>query len=205
MSSRTRASMPVVCLDLEGVLVPEIWINVARRTGIKELLLTTRDISDYDKLMRYRLKILKREGIRLADIQRVIARMRPLPGARRFLERLRAKAQVIVLSDTFYQFAGPLMERLGRPVLFCNRLTVARSGMITGYRLRQTNGKQKAVRALRSLGFEVRAAGDSYNDLGMLQGAHRGVLFRPPDSIKKKFRNLPAVYSYQALLRKLTA
>lgn len=184
-------------------MVPEVWINVARKTGIKDLLLTTRDIPDYNVLMRYRLKILKKHGLRLPDIQRVIARMRPLPGAKTFLNRLRARTQVIILSDTFYEFADPLMRQIGYPTLFCNRLKVAKSGLITGYKLRQSNGKEKAVRGLRKLGFEVRAAGDSYNDLTMLKSANRGILFNPPAAIRRKYKRFPVTRTHAALLKQL--
>ncbi len=201
-------SMPpmlVCCLDLEGVLIPEIWIEVARRFKSDELKLTTRDIPDYDRLMKYRIGILKKKNIRLKDIQKVIAGMNPLPGAKAFLTALRAQATVIILSDTFYEFAGPLMKKLGQPVLFCNWLKTGRSGFISGYQLRQKDGKTKAVKALKSIGFRVHAAGDSYNDLGMLKAAGRGILFNPPLAIKNKFKRFPAVTQYAQLLRLLTA
>ena len=196
---------PVCCLDLEGVLVPEIWINVAERTRIRELRLTTRDIPDYDVLMRRRIKILRMHGIRLSDIQRVIASMRPLPGAVSFLDRLRGVRQVLILSDTFYEFAGPLMKKLGQPALFCNWLETDRSGFISGYRLRQKNGKEKAVRGLRKIGFKTVAAGDSFNDLTMLKAADRGVLFRPPVKILKLRTGFPVTRTHAALFRALTA
>lgn len=195
----------IVCLDLEGVLVPEIWIGVAEKTGVPELRLTTRDIPDYDALMKRRIGILKRHKIRLADIQKVIGTLRPLPGAKSFLDRLRAERQVVILSDTFYQFAGPLMRQLGLPTIFCNRLIVGKSGYIEGYRLRQKDGKRKAVRALRGIGFEVRAAGDSYNDITMLQAAHKGVLFNPPAKIRKQYRRFKVVTDYRSLYRELTS
>lgn len=192
----------VFCLDLEGILVPEIWIRVARRYRLKALELTTRDIPDYDKLMRYRLLILRREGIRLRDIQAVIRKMNPLPGARSFLDRLRKAAPVIIVSDTYYEFAGPLLEKLGDPILFSNELRKDRAGFISGYRLRQKNGKTKVVKALRKLGFYVKAVGDSYNDLGMLRAANEGVLFNPPPHIRKKYR-FPIARSYRGLFKLL--
>jgi len=197
--------MIVCCLDLEGILVPEIWINVARKTRTPDLRLTTRDIPDYDILMRRRLKILKRERIKLRDIQRVIGSMSPLPGAKRFLGKLRSRYQVFLLSDTYYEFAMPLMKKLGYPILFCNWLRTNRSGFITHYCLRQKNGKEKAVRALKSLGFQVIAVGDSYNDIGMLKKADRGILFNPPRHIAKRFKKFPAVYTYRSLYKKLVS
>lgn len=194
----------VFCLDLEGILLPEIWIQVARRFGVEALKRTTRDEPDYDKLMRYRLRILRKEGIRLREIQRVIGRMRPLPGAAGFLKRLRAEGPVIILSDTYYEFARPIMGRMGHPALLCNRLESDRRGFISGYFLRQKNGKRNAVRALKRLGFEVRAVGDSYNDLGMLLEADRGVFFNPPPAIRKKYRSIPAARNYKELLKVLT-
>ena len=191
------------CLDLEGILLPEIWIAVARRTGVAALRRTTRDEPDYDKLMRYRLRILRKEGIRLRDIQRVIGQMRPLPGAAAFLKRLKAEGPVIILSDTYTEFAGPVMGKLGHPALLCNRLEQDRRGFISGYFLRQKNGKRNAVRALKGLGFEVRAVGDSYNDLGMLLAADRGVFFNPPPAIRKRYRKLPAARDYRGLLKAL--
>ncbi len=197
---------PVVfCLDLEGILLPEIWIQVARRFGVEALKRTTRDEPDYDKLMRTRLRILRKEGIRLREIQRVIGRMRPLPGAAAFLNRLRAKGPVIILSDTYYEFAGPVMGKLGHPALLCNRLEADRRGFISGYFLRQKNGKQNAVRALKGLRFEVRAVGDSYNDLGMLKAADRGVFFNPPPSIRREHPELPVARNYSELFRRLVA
>ncbi|HNX68739.1 MAG TPA: bifunctional phosphoserine phosphatase/homoserine phosphotransferase ThrH [Candidatus Omnitrophota bacterium] len=191
----------ICCLDLEGVLVPEIWINVAKKTGIKTLEITTRDEPDYDKLMRYRLAILKREGIKLRDIQKVIRTMAPLPGAKDFLRRLREKYQVIILSDTYYEFAGSLMKKLGHPALFCNWLSADKKGFIADYHLRQKNGKQQAVRALRGLGFRVVAAGDSYNDILMLKAAHRGILFRPPAKIVRQFPKFKVTRTHAELLR----
>ena len=190
----------ICCLDLEGVLVPEIWINVAKKTGIKALEITTRDEPDYDKLMRYRLGILKRAGIKLRDIQKVIRTMEPLPGAKDFLRRLREKYQVIILSDTYYEFAGPMMETLGYPTLFCNWLGTDARGFIANYHLRQKNGKAQAVRGLKNLGFKVAAAGDSYNDITMLQAADRGILFRPPARIVREFPQFPVARTYSKLL-----
>ena len=195
--------MTICCLDLEGVLVPEIWIEVSKKTGIRELRFTTRDIPDYDRLMKRRLEILKKHGIRLKDIQKVISAISPLPGAKVFLDQLRARHQVIILSDTFQEFAKPLMKKLGQPSLFCNDLMIDRKGFIAGYRLRQSNGKQKAVKALRSIGFEVRAAGDSYNDITMLKAAHRGVLFDPPENIRKEFPMFKVARNYGQLLEAL--
>ena len=191
------------CLDLEGILLPEIWIQVARRFDVAALRRTTRDEPDYDKLMRYRLGILRKEGIRLKEIQRVIGRMRPLPGATAFLNRLRAEGPVIILSDTYYEFAGPLMKKLGHPALLCNGLEADRRGFIRAYRIRQKQGKREAVRAIRSLGFHVRAVGDSYNDLGMLKAADRGALFNPPDSIRKRHPEFPVARNYAQLLKAL--
>ena len=201
MKKKTR---PIAfCLDLEGILLPEIWVQAARRFRVEALKRTTRDEPDYDKLMRYRLGILRKEGIRLKDIQRVIGRMRPLPGAAGFLKRLKTEGPVIILSDTYYEFARPIMGKLEHPALLCNRLEQDRRGFLSGYRLRQKNGKRNAVLALKKLGFEVRAVGDSYNDLGMLLAADRGVFFNPPDSIRKKFRKLPATRDYKELLKAL--
>lgn len=197
--------MHIACLDLEGVLIPEIWIEVSRRFKVDALKLTTRDIPDYDRLMKYRLKILREEKIRLSDIQRVIRTMNPLPGAKAFLKRLQAKYPVIILSDTYYEFAGPLMEKLGCPVLFCNWLKTDRQGYISRYVLRQRDGKRKAVKALRQIGFRVFASGDSYNDITMLKTAHRGILFHPPESIRKRFRQFPVAKNYQTLLKLLSA
>ena len=196
-----RGNPRIYCFDLEGVFVPEIWIEVAGRFKMPSLRLTTRDIPDYDKLMRYRIGILKKAGIRLRDIQRVIAGIRPLPGARKFLDRLRRRAPVLILSDTFYEFAGPLMVRLGNPVLFCNSLRVDKRGFISGYKLRIRDGKKKAVLALKQLQFEVFAAGDSYNDLSMLKQAHHGVLFKPPPKIRKSHSGIPSVKTYTQLLK----
>ena len=195
--------MKICCLDLEGVLVPEIWIRVAEKTGIKELRLTTRDWPDYDKLMRYRIAILKKRGITLSFIQKVIGTIRPLPGAKKFLDALRKQRQVIILSDTFYEFAAPLMRQLGDPTLFCNYLTVDRKGFITDYHLRIRNGKEKAVRGLRKLNFHIKAAGDSYNDLTMLRAADEGILFNPPASIRKECPEFRVAQTHPQLLRLL--
>ncbi len=189
----------VTCLDLEGVLVPEVWINVAEKTGIEQLRLTTRDINDYDKLMRMRLDILAQHKLKLADIQAVIRSLDPLEGALDFLGELRRVCQVIILSDTFYEFADPLMEMLERPTLFCNKLVVDGNGMVTDYRLRQKDGKRMAVKALHSLQFKVVASGDSYNDTGMLSEADAGVLFCPPDNVIREFPQFPVTRTYAEL------
>ena len=193
----------LACLDLEGVLIPEIWIAVAEKTGIKKLRLTTRDIPDYDELMRGRLKILDEHNLKLADIQEVIGTLSPLEGAKEFLGWLKSEFQVIILSDTFYQFAGPLMEKLGHPTLFCNELIVNDDGCITNYRLRQPDGKTKAVTALKGLNFKVIAAGDSYNDTGMLKVADAGILFRPPDNVVEEFPQFPVTHTYDEFKKTL--
>jgi len=189
----------LACLDLEGVLVPEIWINVAERTGIPALRRTTRDEPDYDALMRGRLAILDEHKLGLPDIQAVIDTMAPLEGAEAFLGWLRERAQVIILSDTFAQFAQPLMRKLGFPTLFCHALEVAPSGRITGYTLRIDDGKRRAVEALRALNFRVVAAGDSYNDTSMLSAAHAGILFRPPANVVADFPHFPVTTTYEEL------
>ena len=189
----------LICLDLEGVLVPEIWIAVAEATKIEELRLTTRDVSDYNELMRHRLGILDQRRITLADIQATIARLEPLAGAKAFLDSLRSRWQVVILSDTFEQFARPIMENLERPTLFCNSLIVDSANMITDYRLRIPDGKRKAVKAFSSIGLRVAAVGDSYNDLGMIDSADRGVLFRPPDQIRNERSDLPCTEDYDEL------
>jgi phosphoserine/homoserine phosphotransferase len=189
----------VVCLDLEGVLVPEIWVEVARRLGIEALTRTTRDEPDYDKLMRYRLEILARERLRLADIEAVIADMGPLAGAGEFLEELRTRYQVVILSDTFYEFARPLMRQLGRPTLFCHRLEIDADGFVANYRLRMPDQKRAAVEAFRALNFSVVAAGDSYNDTSMLGAANAGIFFRPPASIASQFPGFRVTQSYAEL------
>ncbi len=191
--------MDLVCLDLEGVLVPEIWIAFSERTGIPELRRTTRDEPDYDKLMRFRLDLLRRHRLGLRDIQAVIREMGPLPGARAFLDGIRRKYQVVILSDTFYEFAMPLMEQLGLPTLFCHRLETDAEGFVTGYRLRLPDGKRAAVRAFKGLGFRVTAAGDSYNDTAMLLEADAGILFRPPQNVIDAFPQFPVVREYDAL------
>lgn len=187
----------IACLDLEGVLVPEIWIAFAEKTGIEKLRLTTRDIPDYDELMRGRLKILAENKLGLPDIQEVISGIQPLPGAKEFLDWLKTEFQVIILSDTFYQFAGPLMAQLGHPTLFCHSLVVDGEGRITDYKLRQNDGKTQAVKALKGLNFKTVAAGDSYNDTGMLKEAHRGILFRPPDNVIREFPQFPVTRDYE--------
>jgi phosphoserine/homoserine phosphotransferase len=192
--------MHLVCLDLEGVLIPEIWIAFSKATGIPELMRTTREESDYDKLMAYRLDILNRENLKLVDIQKVIAKMDVLEGARECVDRLKEKTQLIILSDTFLQFAQPLMKKLGYPTLFCNSLIVDGQGHITGWKLRQSDGKRHAVQAFKSINMKVFAAGDSYNDLSMIQNAHAGALFRAPESIVQAFPDLPALSSYNELL-----
>jgi phosphoserine/homoserine phosphotransferase len=188
----------VACLDLEGVLVPEIWINVAERTGIAELRRTTRDEPDYDVLMRGRLRILAERGLGLSDIQRVIGGMGPLPGAVEMLAWLRERFQVVILSDTFYQFARPLMRQLGEPTLFCNDLEID-GDRVVGYRLRQPDGKRCAVQALRGLNFATIATGDSYNDTAMLAEADAGILFRPPENVIAEFPQFPVTRSYEEL------
>jgi phosphoserine/homoserine phosphotransferase len=189
----------IVTLDLEGVLVPEIWIAVAEKTGIKELRLTTRDVPDYDVLMKGRLNLLDQHGLKLSDIQEVISTLRPLPGGKEFLDELRSRVQVIILSDTFEEFAKPLMRQLGWPTLFCNKLVVENDRIIN-YRLRQPNQKQKSVVALKSLNYHIIAAGDSFNDTAMLAEAHVGYLFHAPDAIKKQFPQFEAVETYVDLL-----
>jgi phosphoserine/homoserine phosphotransferase len=189
----------MVCLDLEGVLVPEIWINVAVKTGIDELKITTREMPDYDKLMRQRLDILDRHALKVGDIQDVIARMGPLEGATDFLAWLRERCQVIILSDTFYQFAQPLMRQLGFPTLFCNQLEINANGRIVNYHMRMEDPKKHAVAALKSLNFFTMAAGDSYNDTAMLGEAHAGFFFRPPDHLPKEFPRFPVTQNYGEL------
>ncbi len=189
----------LACLDLEGVLVPEIWIAFAEQTGIEKLRLTTRDIPDYDELMRGRLKILDENNFKLADIQKVIREIKPLAGALDFLGWLKTEFQVIILSDTFYQFAGPLMAQLDYPTLLCNELVIGENGRIADYRLRQADGKTQAVAALQSLNFKVIAAGDSYNDTGMLKQAEAGIFFRPPEGITKEFPQFPVTHQYDEL------
>ena len=192
--------MYITCLDMEGVLVPEIWIAFAEETGIPELRRTTRDEPDYDKLMAYRLAILKEHGLGLKEIQAVIAKIDPLPGAKEFLDQLRRETQVIILSDTFEQFAKPLMEKLDWPTIFCNTLEVADSGEITGYRMRCEKSKLTTVRALQSIGYETIAAGDSYNDLGMIQASKAGFLFKSTDKICADHPEIPACEEFSDLL-----
>ena len=192
--------MYITCLDLEGVLVPEIWIAFAEASGIPELRKTTRDEPDYDKLMKYRLAILKEHGLGLNEIRETIAKIDPMPGAREFLDELRSIGQVIIISDTFAQFAAPLMEKLGWPTIFCNSLEVAEDGEITGYKMRCEKSKLTTVRALQSIGFETIASGDSYNDLGMILASKAGFLFRSTEQIKKDYPDLPAFEEYSELL-----
>ena len=193
--------MYITCLDLEGVLVPEIWIAFSEASGIPELRRTTRDEPDYDKLMRWRLGILKEHGLGLREIQDVIATIDPLPGAKEFLDELRSITQAVILSDTFTQFAQPLMKKLGWPALFCNELVVAPSGEVTDFRLRCQQTKLSTVRAFQSVGYETIASGDSFNDLAMIQASKAGFLFRAPDSIKAQYPDIPACEEYDDLLR----
>jgi len=189
----------MACLDMEGVLVPEIWVNVAQKTGIRELSLTTRDVPDYDLLMKRRLEILDRHRLRLPDLQAVIATMAPLEGAGEFLEWMRERCQVVILSDTYYEFAMPLMKQLAYPTLFCNRLEVDADGRITNYHLRLPDQKRQSVAALKRLRFMVVAAGDSYNDTSMLAEADAGILFRPPDTIIREFPQFPVTRTFAEL------
>jgi len=192
--------MNIVCLDMEGVLVPEIWIAFAEASGIPELKRTTRDEPDYDKLMKWRLGILKEHGLGLKEIQATIAKIEPLPGAKKFLDKLRAETQVVILSDTFEQFAKPLMEKLGWPSIFCNTLEVAPDGTITGFKMRCEQSKLTTVRALQSMGFDTIAAGDSYNDLGMIRASKAGFLFKSTEQIKTDNLDLPAYEEFDQLL-----
>jgi phosphoserine/homoserine phosphotransferase len=189
----------IACLDLEGVLVPEIWIAVARMTGIEELKATTRDIADYDVLMKQRLRLLNAHGLGLAEIQAVITNLKPLEGAQDFLDWMKERFQVVILSDTFYEFSQPLMRQLGWPTLLCHRLVVDDAGKVAGYTLRQKDGKRQCVKAFRGLNFRVIAAGDSYNDTTMLEEADAGILFRAPDNVIAEFPQYPAVHSYDVL------
>ena len=191
--------MNIVCLDLEGVLVPEIWVAFAEETGIPELKKTTRDEPDYDKLMKWRLGILKEHGIGLKEIQETIAKIDPMPGAKEFLDELRSMTQVIIISDTFTQFAAPLMKKLGWPTIFCNTLEVAKDGTITGFKMRCEQSKLSTVKALQSVGFETIASGDSHNDLGMIQASKAGFLFRTTDQIKADYPQLEAFEEYDDL------
>lgn len=197
--------MNLVCSDLEGVFIPEIWINVALRTGIEELKLTTRDISDYDVLMKRRLQILEANNLKLKDIMDVISGVDPLEGAVEFVEWLRSNYQLIVVSDTFEQFAQPLMKKMGWPTIFCHTLIVDESGKVTGYKLRQTDAKRKTVNALRSLDYRVVAFGDSYNDIGMLQAADQGILFSPPDNVVAEYPEFPVTRNYDELKKLILA
>lgn len=192
--------MYITCLDVEGVLVPEIWIAFAEESGIPELKRTTRDEPDYNKLMRWRLDILKQHGLGIKEIQETIAKINPLPGAKEFLDELRSFSQVILISDTFTQFATPLMEKLGWPTLFCNSLEVAEDGEITGFKMRVEQSKLSTVKALQSIGFDTIASGDSYNDLGMIQASKAGFLFRSTEQIKADHPELPAYETYDELL-----
>ena len=192
-------SMNIVCLDLEGVLVPEIWIAFAKESGIPVLTRTTRDEPDYDKLMNWRLGILKEHGLGLKEIQETIAKIDPLPGAKEFLDKLRETTQVIIISDTFTQFAAPLMKKLGWPTIFCNTLEVAKDGTITGFKMRCEQSKLSTVKALQSVGFETIASGDSHNDLGMIQASKAGFLFRTTDQIKADYPQLEAFEEYDDL------
>ena len=192
--------MNIVCLDLEGVLVPEIWIAFSQASGIPELKRTTRDEPDYDKLMKWRIGILKEHGLGLNEIKKVIETIDPMPGAKEFLDALREETQVIILSDTFTQFASPLMKKLGWPTIFCNTLEVAADGAVTGYHMRCEKSKLTTVKALQSVGFDTIAAGDSYNDLGMIQASKAGFLFRSTEQIKQDHPELPAFESYDDLL-----
>ena len=192
--------MNIVCLDLEGVLVPEIWIAFAEESGIPELKRTTRDEPDYDKLMHWRLGILKEHGLGLKEIQETISKIEPLEGAKAFLDKLRELTQVIIISDTFTQFAGPLMKKLGYPTIFCNSLEVAPDGEITGFKMRCENSKLTTVKALQSIGYDTIASGDSHNDLAMIQASNAGFLFRSTEQIKKDYPELPAFESYDDLL-----
>ena len=191
--------MNIVCLDLEGVLVPEIWIAFAKESGIPELTRTTRDEPDYDKLMNWRLGILREYGLGLKQIQDTIAKIDPLPGAKEFLDELRSITQVIIISDTFTQFAGPLMEKLGWPTIFCNSLEVAEDGTITGYKMRIQESKLTTVKALQSIGYDTIASGDSHNDLGMILASKAGFLFRSTEQIKREYPKLPAYETYEEL------
>lgn len=195
--------MEIICSDLEGVFVPEIWINVAKKTGIEELKLTTRDIPDYDVLMKRRLKILDERGLKLSDITDVIATMDPLPGAKEFMDWLRSVSQLIVVSDTFLEFAGPLMKKLGMPTLFCHNLEIDDRGFVRGYTLRQPDAKRKTVQALKGLNYRVVAFGDSYNDVNMLKEADKGFLFCPPQNVIDEFPQFPVTLEYDDLKLKI--
>ncbi len=195
--------MFIVCSDLEGIFTPEIWINFAEITGIEELRLTTRDISDYNVLMKRRLAILDENNLTLDDIQTVIRKMEPVEGALDFLNWLRSLVEVIIVSDTYVEFAGPLMKKLDRPTLLCNTLSVNAERAITGYNLRQQDGKKKVALALKSLNYQLIAIGDSYNDISMLQAADHAILYRPPDNVKEEYNNFPVAYTYKELRDRL--
>lgn len=197
--------MDIVCLDLEGVLVPEIWIAFAKESGIDELKLTTRDEPDYDKLMKFRLETLKKHGLGLKEIQKTIEKISPMEGAKEFLDELREMTQVIILSDTFAEFAKPLMKKLGWPTIFCNSLEVAENGEITGYCMRVEKSKYTTVKALQSIGYDTIASGDSYNDMGMIQASKAGFLFKSPKSIQEQFPQVPAYDTYEELLDAIKA
>ena len=197
--------MNIVCLDMEGVLVPEIWIEFSKKTGIPELTRTTRDEPDYDKLMHWRLGILREHGLGLKEIQDVIAQIDPLPGAKEFLDELRSFGQVVIISDTFTQFAKPLMKKLGWPTLFCNELVVAEDGEVTGFKMRIEDSKKSTVLALQSAGIETIASGDSFNDLGMIRASKAGFLFRTTDAIKESNPDVPALETYDELLAAIKA
>ncbi len=197
--------MDIVCLDLEGVLVPEIWIAFAKESGIDELKLTTRDEPDYDKLMKFRLETLKKHGLGLKEIQKTIEKISPMEGAKEFLDELREMTQMIILSDTFAEFAKPLMKKLGWPTIFCNSLEVAENGEITGYRMRVEKSKYTTVKALQSIGYDTIASGDSYNDMGMIQASKAGFLFKSPKSIQEQFPQVPAYDTYEELLDAIKA
>ena len=196
--------MNIVCLDLEGVLVPEIWIAFAKESGIPELTRTTRDEPDYDKLMNWRIGVLKEHGLGLKEIQDTIAKIDPIPGAKEFLDKLRAITQVIIISDTFTQFAGPLMEKLGWPTIFCNSLEVADNGEVTGFKMRCEQSKLTTVKALQSIGYDTIASGDSHNDLGMIRASKAGFLFKSPDNIKADNPDLPTYETYDELFEAIT-
>jgi phosphoserine/homoserine phosphotransferase len=200
MMKQEESTMYITCLDMEGVLVPEIWIAFAEETGIPELKKTTRDEPDYDKLMNYRLNILREHGLGLKEIQETISKIDPMPGAKEFLDELRSFTQVIILSDTFEQFAAPLMKKLGMPTIFCNTLEVADSGEITGFKMRVAQSKLTTVKALQSIGYETIASGDSFNDLGMIQASKAGFLFKSTDQIKADYPQIPAYETYDQLM-----
>jgi phosphoserine / homoserine phosphotransferase len=191
--------MKIVCADMEGIFTPEIWIQVSQKTGVEELKLTTRDISDYDVLMKKRLGILAENGLKLKDITDVIETMDPLEGALDFLNWVREQTQIIVVSDTYVEFAKPLLRKLGWPTLFCNTLSIASDGSIADYNLRQVDGKRKTVQSLKQLNYQIIAVGDSYNDITMLKEAHAGILFQPPENVRDEYPELPATYNYAEL------